>query len=302
MSDSDPKPTDQIRPDSTPAPPAATAAKPTLDSEPENEKDLRKEILNILRNIPFIGPYIVIIKLKWGWSGILLLIAGFSIATLLVFFGFFPSSAVSAKYKTSLPTGPDKNPNPPTVPEYELKAMAEVPWDTAVRNAKTRIWATGIALTKLNPQLISERVKERVDVQLAYVNPCGATVQQRMDDEHNPNASSNILGNLKRFDAYTKDFNAAQRESLKVKLSNVYPTMVVINIDSDIYAYFCPYGGECSNSPVLVFKNYKEKQPESAAAKFFEKQVEAVCDKGRRITNFKDPCSTAGPYTPEPTP
>lgn len=290
MSDSDPKRTGEIKPDTPPAP-SATPPASTTPEDPEDERDLKKEVLNILRNIPLIGPYIVIIKLKWGWSGILLLIAGFLIATLLVFFGFFPASAVSDKYKTSASTGPDKQ----TVPEYELKTMQDVSWDAAVRNARTRIWASGVALSKLNPQLISERVKERVDVQLVYVNPCGATVQQRMTDEHNPNASSNILSNLKRFDAYTKDFNAAQQESLKVKLSDIYPTMVVVNIDSDIYAYFCPYGGECSNSPVLVFNGYNQKQPENAAAKFFEGHVLAVCDKGKRITNFKDPCSPPSP-------
>jgi hypothetical protein len=294
MSDRDPKPAGQIRQDSTPVPPSIPAAMPRPGLDPESDKDLKKEILNILRNIPLIGPYIVIIKLKWGWSGILLLIAGFMIATLLVFFGFFPSSAVSAKYKTGAPAGPEQNKNS-AVPEYELKTMQDVPWEAALRNAKTRIWASGVALTKLNPQLISERVKDRVDVQLAYVNPCGATVKQRMDDEHNPNASSNILSNLKRFDAYTKDFNAAQRESLKIRLSDVYPTMVVVNIDSDIYAYFCPYGGECSNSPVLVFKNYNQKQPENASAKFFEGHVLAVFDKSKRITNFIDPCSPASP-------
>jgi hypothetical protein len=254
----------------------------------EKKKALAKEIDSILRGIPFIGPYIVIVKLKWGWAGILLLIIGFMIATLLVFTGFFPSSAVSEKYKQNTSTSP--NVSAPESREYELKAQQDILWDAAVKNAKSRIWASGIALSKLNPQLIAEKVKEGVPVQMAYLSPCGDVIKQRMDDENNPDAAVNIKANLNKFDTFTRDFNVMQKDSLKVKLTNVYPTMVVIIIDNDLYTYFCPYGAVCSNSPVLVFKDY-EKKPKSTAAKFFEDHFIAVCNKLKPISNYKDPCS-----------
>jgi len=271
-------------------PPVPSENPPEVDHE--NKKALAKEINSILRGIPFIGPYIVIVKLKWGWAGILLLVIGFMIATLLVLTGFFPSSAVSDKYKQNASTSP--NMSAPETREYELKAQHDIMWDAAVKQAKSRIWASGVALSKLNPQLIAEKVKEGVTVQMAYLSPCGDMVKQRMDDENNPDAAVNIKGNLNKFDTFTRDFNVMQKDSLKVKLTNVYPTMVVIIIDNDLYAYFCPYGAVCSNSPVLVFKDY-EKKPKSTAAKFFEDHFIAVCNKLKPISNYKDPCSAPSP-------
>ncbi|HEY8185057.1 MAG TPA: hypothetical protein VIF64_03250 [Pyrinomonadaceae bacterium] len=273
--------------------PFATSPVQPSDTPPgvdhEKKKALAKEIDSILRGIPFIGPYIVIVKLKWGWAGILLLIVGFMIATLLVFTGFFPSSAVSEKYKQNASTSP--NVSAPESRDYELKAQQDILWDAAVKNAKSRIWASGIALSKLNPQLIAEKVKEGVPVQMAYLSPCGDVIKQRMGDENNPDAAVNIKANLNKFDTFTRDFNVMQKDSLKVKLTNVYPTMVVIIIDNDLYTYFCPYGAVCSNSPVLVFKDY-EKKPKSTAAKFFEDHFIAVCNNLKPISNYKDPCSS----------
>src|SRR6267142_1667852 len=271
-------------------PPVPSENPPEVDHE--NKNALAKEINSILRGIPFIGPYIVIVKLKWGWAGILLLVIGFMIATLLVLTGFFPSSAVSDKYKQNASTSP--NMSAPETREYELKAQHDIMWEAAVKQAKSRIWASGVALSKLNPQLIAEKVKEGVTVQMAYLSPCGDMVKQRMDDENNPDAAVNIKGNLNKFDTFTRDFNVMQKDSLKVKLTNVYPTMVVIIIDNDLSAYFCPYGAVCSNSPVLVFKDY-EKKLKSTAAKFFEDHFIAVCNKLKPISNYKDPCSAPSP-------
>ncbi len=50
----------------------------SVNVDPKDKKELTDAVNNILRGIPFIGPYIVIIKLKWGWSGILLLLGGIS--------------------------------------------------------------------------------------------------------------------------------------------------------------------------------------------------------------------------------
>lgn len=267
--------------------PSDQLPKSTSDLDHEKKKALAEEVDKILRGIPLIGPYIVIVKLKWGWAGILLLIAGFMIATLLVFMGFFPASAVSQKYKDSVSNSADRG--------YELKAQHDIQWDAALRNAKIRIWASGVSLSKLNPQLIAEKVKEGVPVQMAYVNPCGDMIKKRMADENNPDAVGNIRININKFDTFTRDFSETQKDLLKVKLADSYPTMVVIIIDNDLYAYFCPYGTVCSNSPVLIFKDYYEQKPKTTAAKFFEDHFLAVSSKLKSITNYKDPCSSPTP-------
>ena len=146
MSEKDLRDQESGNPPSGPLSTQPVNVQPELD--PENKKALTDAINNILKGIPFIGPYIIIIKLKWGWSGILLLLGGFLIATVLIATGFFPERVVARKYKTS---GPQTAP-----PDYELRPQNDIKWDAAVQNAKSRIWATGVALSKLDPKLVAE--------------------------------------------------------------------------------------------------------------------------------------------------
>jgi hypothetical protein len=283
MSDnSAPQQTSEIKSEPTPTSLPAQPANVTPNLDPEKTKALAEAVNSILRGIPFVGPYIVIIKLKWGWTGILLIIGGFLIAAVLFATGIYPEMAVADKYK--------KDNHPTEKREYELKLQQDILWDTLIRNARSRIWASGVALKRLNPQLISERVKEGVNAQIVYVDPCGETISKRQDDEKNPDAAGNIKSNLKTFDTYTKDLNETQRSSLQVKLTDAYPTMIVVIIDNDLYAYFCPYGAVCSGSPVLVFKGYQE-TASHPAAKFFEDHFRAIFTKAKRIDNYNKPCS-----------
>lgn len=270
--------------------PSTSTSRPTdtaPDLDAEKTKILTDTINDILKGIPFIGPYIVIVKVKWGWTGILLLIGGFLIASGFVYTGLFPESVVSARYKSA------DTPPPAESRDYELRLQQDVSWDAAINNARNRILASGVALMKLNPQLLTQKAKERVNVQVIYVNPCGETVTQRQNDENNQNAAANIKGKLQSFANYVKNLSQTERDSLKVKVTDVYPTMVVIIIDDDLYAYFCPYGAVCSDSPVLVFKGYRYKQPQSAAT-FFEAHFNAISDsyKTKLVTNYGDPCSS----------
>jgi hypothetical protein len=264
---------------------------PPVSSQPEVDPEQRRAIADainsILKGIPFIGPYIIIIKLKWGWSGIFLLVGGFLIAAILVATGLFPESVVASKYKAA---GQKLQPQA-APPDYELKAQKDIQWDAAVQNARSRIWATGVALSKLDPKLVAERVKAGVAVQLVYVNPCGEAVKKREEDEHNPHASGNIMNVIRKFVDFTKDFDATQKQSLHIMRTDTYPTMVVMIIDSDLYAYFCPYGAECSTSPVLFFKGYREKIPENPAAKFFDNDFAAICSQATMIPDYSKPCS-----------
>jgi|SRR5882724_791240 len=251
--------------------------------EAEKKRALAEAVNNILKGIPFIGPYIIIIKLKWGWGGILLFLGGFLVATLLIATGFFPDRAVSSTYKS----------NASQTTDYELKAQDDIQWDAAVKNAKSKIKATGVALSKLDPKSVTDKVKEGVVVQLVYINPCGETVKKRQKDENNPHASMNITNAIRKFGDFIKDSNTSQSQSLQIKLTDTYPTMVVVIIDNDLYAYFCPYGADCSTSPVLVFKGYRGKTPMNPSAAFFEKAVNATFNQATLVTDYSNLCGGA---------
>ena len=253
----------------SPSAQSATAA------EAEKKKALAEAVNNILKGIPFIGPYIVIIKLKWGWTGILLLFAGFLIAAILIGTGLYPERGISHRY------GGTSN--------YKLLPAEKVNWQEALSNAKTRICASGVALSKIDPKLVSDKVKAGVSVQLIYVNPCGAAVQERQADENNPHASANVTSAIQKLGDFTKDLSTAQKQGLHVMLSPAYPTMIVMIIDNDLYAYFCPYGAECSTSPVMVFSNYREKSPETAM--FFEKNFFALSNVAKQVSDLHKTCN-----------
>ncbi len=272
--------------DPSATPPPAQSGSSQRQLEAEKKRALADAINNILKGIPFIGPYIIIIKLKWGWGGILLFFGGFLVATALIATGFFPDRAVSSRYQSN---GSQTN----AAPDYELKAQKDILWDAAVQNAKSRIRATGVALSKLDPKLVAERVKAGVAVQLVYVNPCGETVKQRQKDENNPHASMNITSVIRKFGDFTRDFNTSQNQLLQIKRTDTYPTMVVVIIDNDLYTYFCPYGAECSTSPVLVFKGYSGKTPMNPSAAFFEKAVNATCSRATLVTDYSNLCGGA---------
>jgi hypothetical protein len=263
----------------------------SADLGPEQKKALTDAINEILKGIPFIGPYIVIVKLRWGWSGILLLVGGFLAATTLAFTGLLPQFAISDTYKKE--PGPTALNADAGTRDFELKLQQDVQWEAEIKNAKSRIWASGVAISKLNPRTVSEKVVQGVNAQIVYVDPCGDVVKQRQSDEQNEATTGRIMSNLESFYSSTKDLKDSQKRSLQVRLAEVYPTMVVIIIDNDLYAYFCPYRAVCTSSPVLFFRNYVDQNPASAAI-FFEQHFKAVFEGGRLVPDFREPC----PATP----
>ena len=78
---------------------SSASLSPEMDQE--HTKAMAEAINNMLKSIPFIGPFIIVVKLKWGWTGILLLISGFFLALILVFTGLLPERVISDKYKTN---------------------------------------------------------------------------------------------------------------------------------------------------------------------------------------------------------
>jgi hypothetical protein len=276
---SDPQQSDEIDPNAKPTP---SNIKSDLDSE--KKKILTETINDILKGIPFIGPYIVIVKVKWGWTGILLLIGGFLTAVVFAYVGLFPDWLISYKYK-NVPTG-NKS--------YELKPQDQVPWESVLKQAKHKLQASGIALTHINTETLTSKVAhEEVQATLVMVDPCGDAVKRRQEDEGNDSASQNIFHQLKGFGRYTSDSKLSPKEKLKLEKSleiwliEGYPTMAIIIVDDDLYAYFCTYGSSCATSPVLIFKNYHG----NPDAEYFARQFSTIFNTGistrvKRISNY----------------
>ena len=271
--------------------PNASPRSTSVDPDDENQA-LRKALRDVLKEIPYFGKYILIVESNWGCTGVLFILAGFVMASGLVFTGFYPPFAVSPALKgNALPSALAAP--APAAPVYELKVPGDVKLEAAVDGAQNRVWASGVALSKLDPRILVAKVKAGVSVRLVYADPCGEAVKKRQVDENNPSATRNIASRLTSLDNYLKQQNLSesQKSMLQVKLLDVYPTMAVIIIDDDLYAYFCRYGDVCSSSPVLVFTDYMNKKPKDAAAEFFESHFNAGFEKSRTVTNYAGPCN-----------
>jgi hypothetical protein len=275
--------------DSSPNSSATPPANVPLD--PDADRAIRIALRRVLKEIPYFGQYILIVESNWGCTGVLFMFVGFMIAAVLVFTGIYPPFAVGERLKTEVAISPTPTPSPPPAPDYELKLAKDLKLE--VENAKNRVWASGVALSKLDPRILTERLKAGVSVQVVYLDPCGEAIKKRQTDENNPSATNNVRTRLTGYDTFSKLYNLAESEksSLQVRVLDVYPTMAVIIIDNDLYAYFCRFGDVCSASPALVFKDYTNKKPKDPAAEFFENHFNASFAKARRVTNFTEPCS-----------
>jgi hypothetical protein len=267
-----------------------------------SRQEIAETVNSILRGIPIFGPYVVLVKLKFGWSGILLSLSGFFLAVILIYIGLLPAAVVADKYKNST-TAPAPNEGR----DYELKSNPKAVLEDVVKNAKSSVQASGIALMSIDPGTVAEKIKSGVNVELVYTNPCGELICRRMKDENSMNAQGNVRRQLSRLnDYYSNKFDEGERGRLHVYLSDsAYPTMIVTIIDNrDLYAYFCPYADVCTASPMLVLKDYKdEKRPQNGDARFFEKHFNAVRGVSAPLDfkkyDFDKPCPCASPAPAE---
>jgi hypothetical protein len=271
-----------------------------LDEEKVRQQAIAETIHNILRGIPIFGPYVVLVKLKFGWSGILLCLGGFLLAVVLVYLGLLPSRVVGDRYKAT-PTSASASAGDGG---YVLESNPRALLAEAVSNAQSSVDASGIALVAIDPGAVAGRVRAGVNVNLFYTDPCASVICNRMRDEGTENAQGNIHNQLARLNGLWRQFKETEKTKLHVNLvEDVYPTMIVAVIDNrDLYAYFCPHGDNCTASPVLVFRGYKEgKRPPNDAALFFEKHLNSVRSKAKPLDFSRYDFARSCPC-PSPTP
>jgi hypothetical protein len=135
----------------------------------------------------------------------------------------------------------------------------------AVRAAKRRVIATGYVLSDLDADLIKSQHDRLPDFEaiVVMVDPLGAggpsrvMCQRQRDEEGDTTSYSNysrVLNKLREFRSPAKTGKLLGNQ-LKVGVIDIYPTLGVILVDDDLYAYFYTYAGG-GNSPVIRFENY----------------------------------------------
>lgn len=161
----------------------------------------------------------------------------------------------------------------------------------ALSDAKEKVKATGYVLVKVTPDQINDKITAfpKFTATIVMVNPLSKANCQRELDENNPRRNfEQILHRLSEFRQKSKS-EIGQR--LKVGVSNKYPTMTVLIIDHDLYAYFYPYNGLGTSSPVLKFRDYVKDE----RARFFENHLDSILKDATYLSKDDD----YKPYGPD---
>jgi pyrimidine deaminase RibD-like protein len=160
----------------------------------------------------------------------------------------------------------------------ELLPHSAINWASIIEDARTELRACGFALAKVADveatRLVAKMRESDFRAVLILNNPLAATATMRVDDERkNLLALSDIAKITLRLLDHRNDLKRLGKEQLLVvKHVNPYPTIAVVVVDNDLYAYWYPYGQLGTDSPILVFRGYKQ----STLAKFFLDHLEAL--------------------------
>ena len=136
---------------------------------------------------------------------------------------------------------------------------------TALQDAKSTIRAAGFLVQAVDPDLIIDKTRALPDfkAEILMVDPLNVSVVcKRQDDEGNHLTYGKSLLKLRIFHNNLKSLLGNR---LIVGVTDAYPTITVIMIDDDLYAYFYPFNKPGTDSPILKFTNYAN----DARAKFF---------------------------------
>ena len=149
----------------------------------------------------------------------------------------------------------------------------------ALGNAKRTIRAAGFLVHAIDPDLINNKTKKWPDfnAELLVVDPLNtSTVCARERDEENYLTYEKLLLKLRGF---RKNTQPLLGNRLKLFVTDAYPTMSVVIIDDDLYAYFYPFRQVGTESPVLKFQNYAS----DSRATFFVDHINKLRDSARQL-------------------
>jgi hypothetical protein len=149
----------------------------------------------------------------------------------------------------------------------------------ALGNAKRTIRASGFLVQSIDPDLINNKVKAspEFNAELVIVDPLNtSTVCARERDEDNYLTYEKLLLKLRIFHKNSADLLG---NKLKLFVADAYPTMSVLIIDDDLFAYIYPFRQVGTESPVLKFPNYASDQ----RATFFVEHLNKLRGSARQL-------------------
>jgi hypothetical protein len=159
-----------------------------------------------------------------------------------------------------------------------MHPCSQINWGAIIDRAQTEVRAVGFALMKIadaERTLLVAKIKDSdLRVVLILNNPLAETARTRARDEDGndlaPADIAKISLRLLESRDHLKTFRKEKR--LVVKHVDRYPTIAVVIVDEDLYAYFYPFGRLATNSPILVFRDYKRDE----LATFFSNHLDEL--------------------------
>lgn len=184
---------------------------------------------------------------------------------------------------------------PPSPPQdyFEIKKYNEMPWAELISSATFRVTAVGISLTLVDEprlQILIEKIKKSKEfrVNLFMLKPDGKAVQERTKDEEPPPIPNVIDGKLTTFRKLIDQLGPDDKKRLTIKCYDVYPTVAVIVIDNNLYAYSYIHGHRAIDSPVMIFRDYENNLRTGDLAGYFIRHLDAI---ERKADKTKGACS-----------
>jgi hypothetical protein len=170
-------------------------------------------------------------------------------------------------------------PAPP--PPFTVMNYSSIDWNSLIENANSEVFAEGAVLDPFQVHtVVRSLIKHNgLNAKLLLLDPEGKTVLQRSTDE-NPYAPhdnpARIREKIKAFQAARAEPNSKDwKDRFQLLVCDNYPTMAVLVIDNDLYAYFYSFRELGTDSPVLKFSNYKQAGP---LADFFNGHLRRSAD------------------------
>lgn len=227
------------------------------ESEERRKRKIEEADRSILDGIPIVGRPLAWVKERFGWQGVLLILAGFLVAIILAYADLLP--------KWLIPNQGNVQPLPAT---HELLANPKTVLAQAMRDAKTDMELSGVALTFIEFNVLEQKIRGGFVANIVLLDPCEGGILERIVAENgNENPRTNLRTQLKKLQDLRRRLPPNVQHLLKVKLSPHPATMIVGMFDRrrDLYMYPCPFGQPCTESPVLVFRDNRERNPQNSA-------------------------------------
>jgi hypothetical protein len=169
--------------------------------------------------------------------------------------------------------------------DYEIALLGDVHLDALATSANSRVRGAGAMLAAVGPDAMTRLIEraltnDRFEVKLIMLKPNGRAAIERAQDEGTPRDSLKLMNLLAKklveFHNKIKDLPPKIRSNLTIKCIDAYPTIAVLIIDNDLYAWWYRYGSGERDKPVIILKNYETNPRTIKLSRFFLDHLDAV--------------------------